>query len=55
MTKPICNEAALRKKVVARYGKQGHEVEREYLELLASCRVENKPEIDPEMIGKKKK
>jgi hypothetical protein len=48
----------LRRTVMARYGKSGAEVEREYFELLESCRSrepENLPEDDDTPIGRRKK
>jgi type IV secretory pathway TraG/TraD family ATPase VirD4 len=38
MSKPLRDPAELKRKVAALYGKPGKEVEREYKELLASCR-----------------
>jgi hypothetical protein len=55
MTRAISNPEDLRKKVAARYGKPGSEVEREYLELLAGCRAENEPETAPGPVGRRTK
>ncbi len=55
MTKPICNEAALRRKVAARYGKPVREVEKEYLDLMSKFRTEIKPDIAGQQIGKRPK
>ena len=55
MGNPICNAAALRKKVAARYGKPGHEIEKEYLDLLAESRPDIQPEIADLQIGRREK
>jgi energy-coupling factor transporter ATP-binding protein EcfA2 len=55
MTKPICDAAALRRSIAEKYGIPGREVEREYLELLASCRVEGQPETENVPVGRRKK
>jgi hypothetical protein len=55
MTPAVNNPAELRKKVAARYGKPGAEVEREYLELLAECRAKNEPEIETGPVGRREK
>jgi hypothetical protein len=52
ISKPICNATELRKKVEVRYGKPAAETEKEYLDLMASCRAEIEPVIDPEIAAK---
>jgi len=55
MTRPINNVAALRKKVAARYGKPAHEIEQEYLDLLAKYQADAEAEVDTGAVGRRPK
>jgi len=55
MTKPLRKPEELRKKVAERYGKSGKEVEQEYFDLVASCRVDEEHASDPGRVGRKEK
>lgn len=55
ITRALRNAADMKKKVSERYGMPGSEVEREYLELLASCRPESEPEVEAAPIGRRPK
>jgi len=53
--RPTRNPAELKKKVAARYGKPGAEVEREYLDMLAECQADNTAASDAGPVGRRPK
>ena len=55
MTKPLHNPEVLRRKVAARYGKPGKEVEQEYFDLVASYRGDTEIIDTPVRVGRKEK
>jgi len=55
MTPALRNPETLRKKVSARYGKSGKEVEQEYFDLVSSCRNAAEVEDTPVRVGRKEK
>jgi hypothetical protein len=54
-SKPVCNAAELKDKIAKRYGKPSHEIEKEYLDLLASCQSKGEPEVEIGAVGRRKK
>jgi energy-coupling factor transporter ATP-binding protein EcfA2 len=54
-SKAIRNETVFKGKVAERYGKPRHEVEQEYLDLLASCHTANEPKNVKVPVGRRRK